>query len=383
MIQKTWNQDWIEDRIQLRAIQLRRPLSCVFELTYRCNFHCRMCYVHMNDAQAAPYGRLRTVDEWLDMAGQIRDAGVLYLTLTGGECTLYPGFGTLYRQIAKMGFRISVMSNAGAYTDSIRDLFREYPPHSVGITLYGGTNETYGAVTGDPYGYDKVVGNIRFLQSLGIRVALNFTMIRQNVLDYQKVAALCRELGVPFTLITDITPHNRDQSFSDALGSRLSPAERVCVACHPPENVAIALEEAKELEAELQHFVLPKAPDTPLPAQADACIGASTGCAILWNGDMQSCISMNGYHSVKPFETGFEAAWKRLKAMQDETFLLPGACQVCGMSSDCMYNCSARRYEGTGSPYEPDPYTCQYTYLLKLYRTRMGTPVIPETPPCS
>ena len=382
MIQKVWNPDRIEDRIQQKAIQRRRPLSCIFELTYRCNFRCRMCYVRMTDTQAAAYGRLRTVDEWLDMARQIHDAGVLYLTLTGGECTLYPGFGILYEQVAKMGFRLSVMSNAGAYTDSVRKLFQKYPPHTAAITLYGGSNETYEAVTGDPEGYDKVVGNIRFLQSIGVRVALNYTMVRQNVSDYPKVAELSVGLGIPFTLTTDITGHQRDVTFSDALGSRLSPAQRACIACHTPDEVAQALENAKELEKELEHFELPKAPDHPIPEQADACIGASVGCAILWNGDMQSCISMNGFKPVKPFETGFEAAWAQMKTQQDEVFRLPAACQVCELAPDCMHNCSARRYEGTGSPYEPDPYTCQYTYLLKIYKARVGAKEILEAPSC-
>ena len=380
MIQKVWDPDRIEDKIQLRAIQLHRPLSCIFELTYRCNFHCRMCYVRMNDVQAAPFGRLRTVEEWLDMTRQVHDAGVLYLTFTGGECTLYPGFETLYIQAAKMGFRLSIMSNAGAYTNSIRELFREYPPHSAAITLYGGCNETYKAVTGDPAGFDNVIINIRFLQSIGVRVRLNYTMVRQNVLDYPKVARMCSELGVSYTLITDITEHQRNPSFSDALESRLSPAQRVCIACHPPDEVATALEKAQELEKELERFELPEAPAEKLPPKQDDCIGSCTGCAILWNGDMQSCISMNGFHPVKPFEIGFEAAWKQMKINQEEIFRLSPTCQICSMASDCLHNCSARRYEGTGSPYIPDPYTCQYTYLLKRYKTMRNVSELPETP---
>ena len=64
MIEKRWDLNRVTDRIQLRAIQLRRPLSCTMELTYRCNFHCRMCYIRMTDAQAAPCGRMRTAEEW-------------------------------------------------------------------------------------------------------------------------------------------------------------------------------------------------------------------------------------------------------------------------------------------------------------------------------
>jgi hypothetical protein len=49
------------------------------------------------------------------------------------------------------------MSNAGGYNDPIRDVFRRFPPRHVSITLYGASNETYMAVTGDPSGYDKTL----------------------------------------------------------------------------------------------------------------------------------------------------------------------------------------------------------------------------------
>ena len=382
MIEKVWNLERIRDQLQKQAVERRRPLSCMMELTYRCNFRCRMCYIRMSDAQAAQFGRMRTVDEWLDMARQMYEAGVLYLTLTGGECTQYPGFIGLYEQLAQMGFRITIMSNAGAYTDAIRDVFRRYPPASVGITLYGGSNETYAAVTGDPQGFDKAVENIRYFQSIGVPVGLNFTMIRQNVMDYPKVGQLCKTLGLPYTLITDVTKHRHGDSLSEAMACRLTPAERACVACHPPEEVAQAMENAKALERELAVFHVPSAPAKSMPPRQDSCIGSCSGCAIYWNGEMQTCISLNGYHCAKPFEIGFEAAWAQLKAEQDTTFLRPTACQACDMAQDCLHNCAGRRFEGTGSPHEPDPYTCQYTYLLRLYRARRNHPDLPNMPDC-
>ena len=382
MIEKVWDPNRINDQIQMMAIQRRRPLSCTMELTYRCNFRCRMCYIRMTDEQAAPYGRLRTVEEWLDMAGQMRDAGVLNLILTGGECTTYPGFERLYEQLAQMGFRISIMTNAGAYTDSIREVFRRYPPSSAGITLYGGSNETYEAVTGDPKGFDRVVENIRFFQSIRVPVELNFTIIRQNIRDYPKVGELCQELGLSYTLITDITGHRHDASLSDALNSRLTPAERACVACYPPEEAAQAMEKARDLEKELVNFRVPEALEELPDPVSDSCIGSHTGCAIYWNGEMQTCISLNGYQNVKPFEIGFEAAWAQLKARQNETFHRPDVCRVCNMAADCLHNCTGRRFEGTGSPHEPDSYTCQYTYLLRICKARQKRTDVPDSPEC-
>lgn len=383
MIRKEWDLTKIRDRLQMQAIRLQRPLYCTMELTYRCNFRCRMCYVRMTDAQAAPYGRLRTPDEWLNMGRQVRDAGVLNLVLTGGECTQYPGFCELYEQLARMGFRISVMSNAGAWTDDVRDVLSRYPPTGVGVTLYGGCDETYAAVTGDPRGFSKVIDNLRFLRTRGIPFTLCFTIIRQNAPDYPKVGQACRELGVPYSLITDICPHRHCEAFSEALSCRLMPAERACVALHPPEEVGLALENAKELEKELEGFRMPAAPAEPLPPEQDSCMSSQIGCAICWNGEMQPCVSLYGCRSVHPFETGFEAAWAQLKAQQEETFRRPAVCQACGMAPDCLHTCAGRRFEGTGSPHEPDPYTCQYTYLLRLYRAKRSGADLPPTPPCA
>ena len=115
----------------------------------------------------------------------------------------------------------------------------------------------------------------------------------------------------------------------------------------------------------------------------NACIGSYSGCAIFWNGEMQTCISMNGRRNVKPFEVGFEAAGQQIQAEHDQTFLLPAQCQVCPMAGDCQHNCAARRFEGTGDNLTPDPYTCQYTYLLRLYRARRNNPDIPHAPSCT
>ena len=382
MIQKEWHPDRIKDQLLLQAIRNRRPLSCTLEVTYQCNFRCGMCYVRMSSEQAAPYGRLRTLEEWLGLAQQLLDAGVLYLNLTGGECTRYPGFVPLYEALCRMGFLVSIMSNAGAWTDAVRDVFRRFPPQSVGITLYGASNETCAAVTGDPNGLDRALGNIRFLQSLGVPTTLNFTVVRQNVLDYPKVDRLCRELQLPYTVITDLTTHQRDPAFSKAAEWRLSPAEQAVVACCKPDEVAQALQEAPALEAELRDFRMPEAPAEPLPPELDACIGSVTSCAIYWNGEMNTCVSTNGCQNVRPFEIGFEAAWQQLKARFETTFHRPAVCQACSMAPDCLHNCAGRRFEGTGSTQEPDPYTCQYVYLLRICKSRQPHADPPPSPMC-
>lgn len=357
----------IIDQLTMRAIERRRPLTAMLELTYRCNFNCGMCYVRMTEEQARPYGRMRTVEEWLDMARQLKEAGVLNLTLTGGECTRYPGFNELYMQLSQMGFRLYMLSNAGHYTPEQRSLFEQYPPHSVGITLYGGSRETYEAVTGNGDHFERVIQNIRFFQSIGVKVNLAFTIVRENVLDCPKVEALCRELGLKFAWTTFVHPHMRDAGFSHAASSCLSPAQRVCVEGYSLRNIEQALEEAKELEKELEHFSIPQLTEN-IPETLPACVGSLNSCAILWNGEMSPCISLTGNRRYLPFETGFEAAWQQMQADHGITFRTPEQCRTCALQNECSMRCHGKFYSVTGDAGTPSPELCQYTWLKQRFR---------------
>lgn len=374
---KEFDSNKIFDQLTLRAIERRRPLTAMLELTYRCNFRCKMCYVRMTDEQARPYGRMRTVEEWLDMARQLKEAGVLTLKLTGGECTQYPGFDELYGQLARMGFRLHILSNAGYYTEAQRELFRKFPPYSVSITLYGGSPETYRIVTGDAGGYERTLANIKFFQSIGVRVGIGYTMIRQNVLDYPKVEALCRELRLPLSYATAIHPHLRDACFSEAVASRLSPAQRVCVEKNYPWNVEQALKDAELLEKELEHFSLPRLPEAEIPEKLYPCIGSYTGCAILWNGEMTTCLSMTGYQKYFPFESGFEVAWRQMVSERESTFRTPDQCRACALQNVCNFHCQGMCNSFTGDAHTPDPEICKYTWLMQRYQPKLNDSSIP------
>lgn len=51
------------------------PISGTFELTPRCNFNCRMCYVHLPESEIHKHGRELSAGEWLRIA---REANVYY-----------------------------------------------------------------------------------------------------------------------------------------------------------------------------------------------------------------------------------------------------------------------------------------------------------------
>ena len=105
------------------------PISGTFELTPRCNFRCPMCYVRLTSEETARRGGELPVEEWLRLAEEAKEAGTTWLCITGGEPLLYPDFEELYRELAEMGFFITLQTNGYLLAkEKFQRLFDELPP---------------------------------------------------------------------------------------------------------------------------------------------------------------------------------------------------------------------------------------------------------------
>ena len=98
-----------------RAGEKGIPLGGNFELTPRCNMNCKMCYIRMSEQEMAHIGRERTVDEWLDIAKQAKDAGMLFLMLTGGEIDgaedVKKSFPDFFERLSALGAEVKIIGD--------------------------------------------------------------------------------------------------------------------------------------------------------------------------------------------------------------------------------------------------------------------------------
>lgn len=79
MKSRPYNSFW--QQIHKSAKEKSFPLRVMFELTYRCNFKCKHCYVPPIYRKK---GELATRDIF-SIIDQLKDMGCLYLGFTGGE----------------------------------------------------------------------------------------------------------------------------------------------------------------------------------------------------------------------------------------------------------------------------------------------------------
>lgn len=338
----------------------RYPLNGTFELTGRCNLSCKMCLVRIGQQELCSSGRReRTADEWINMAEQIRDAGTFSLLLTGGEVMLRPDFCEIYEAISRMGFVLSVYTNATMVSDEIMELFRKAPPHKIGVTMYGASNETYKNMCGSANGYDRFAEGVKRLSSLPSLFDIRTTIIKDNLQDLPAMREFAkREFGKDKTLtISRFVTDKVRGGVAHPKSCRLSPEENVSLI--HGNIVALSNEIQKgtiDIPEGLEKIKVRHGTKQPEGRYMfEKCGAGIDSYAVSWDGKMFACELLDrGY--TEPFVTGFNDAWEHLPEQYPLTENIE-KCSKCDLAGLCEA-CPATRLAETGNWFGVPEYSC-------------------------
>ena len=300
--------------LEQKAYEEEIPLKGTFELTARCNFNCNMCYIHLDEEQIKSIGRELTNEEWLNIARQAKDAGMLYLTLTGGEVFARPGFRELYEELSQMGFLIQIFSNGYLIDENVVEWLREIPPYMLRFTLYGVSNDTYERVCGIKYGFDRVSHAIDLVQEADIPLYLVSTITKENEKDMAAMSCFAKEKKVIFRATTDLLKPVRGAKRDVEMHRVDKEITR--------ENILKILCDSEQLVSYT---------DNPL----DVCGSYRKAFWITWNGNLQLCGFMS--NPIVPILAAgkFDEAWKLLLE-QLKQIKKPEGCNNCKFEGFCI-----------------------------------------------
>jgi radical SAM protein with 4Fe4S-binding SPASM domain len=183
-----------------KALKLNIPLSVQLDLTYRCNERCVHCYLDHHD-----HGEMTTA-EIKDLLDQMAEAGVFYLTVSGGEILMRRDFFEILEYARKRTFCIKLKTNGILIRKKEADRIKALGVESVQISIYSHIPEIHDAITKLPGSLEDSLEAIRRLRAHGIHVIMANVLMIQNAADYAGVKALAAELGAQFIMDPTITP---------------------------------------------------------------------------------------------------------------------------------------------------------------------------------
>jgi radical SAM protein with 4Fe4S-binding SPASM domain len=176
----------------------RTPLSGTLELTFRCNNRCVHCYVNQRIDDNKEKEKELTYAEICHLLDDLAEQGCLWLLLTGGEPLVREDFRDIYLYAKKKGFLITLFTNGTLITHSLADFFKEFPPRSIEITLYGITERTYEQVTRSPGSYGRCRKGIDLLMERSLPVKLKTVILTVNRHEFLAIKEFVEGLGLEF-----------------------------------------------------------------------------------------------------------------------------------------------------------------------------------------
>ncbi|MBR5547917.1 MAG: radical SAM protein [Clostridia bacterium] len=309
------------------------PVKGSFELTPLCNLDCKMCYVHLQPNQLGESERLLTVEEWKCIIQQAIDAGMIYASLTGGECLTYPGFKDIYLYLYSRGIQPDVLTNGRLLTDEMVSFFSKYPPAGIQVTLYGSNEDTYEAVTGHRV-FQQVIDNIKRVKDAGLSLLLTVSPSRYMKNDVRALLDLVHSFDVPYA-VGDTTLQAREETGRDI------------------QDYAIDLETSRKIRfVEWEYSTTKKkssqdripieyTPKNRCKLNGLPCGGAHSSFHVNWRGQLCPCIGYAPSVHCDILDAGFSVALQQLRQCMLQ-FAPPSECQNCSLKEVCV-TCPAEK----------------------------------------
>ena len=352
------------------------PLSGTFELTPVCNMDCKMCYVRLSRQAQEAMGPLKSAEQWLKLGQEAKNAGMLYLLVTGGEPFLHPQFRKILEGLHAIGLLVTVNSNGTMIDEKTVQWLKNCPPVRINISLYGASDETYARLCGNGQGFTQVTRAIRLLGSAGIPVKLNCSLTPHNVADLPEMAEFAEENQLTMQIASYMFPPVRKDAAMAGKNDRLS-----------PEEAAYYMAYADYLTLGKEKF-LARDGDMPLPPDPEeACaeVGEGSRCRagkcsfwITWQGQMTPCGMFPGAESPNVFEMPFPEAWEEVKRYVAE-IRLPAKCAGCSAKNTCRA-CSAMVIAESGRFDKVPQYRCDMMQALPSQYKRVKEEILWEKP---
>ncbi len=331
--------------LQGQAYARTIPLNVTLELTLRCNIRCLHCYNFDRDTRRpACHGGESlapelSVDEIFRVMGELREAGTLFLSLTGGEVLSAPHLFPVLDRARDLGFAVQLLSNGTLLRPGVAARLAGYRNLlGVSVSLYGATAEVHDGITQVRGSWRRTLDGVDRLRAQQVAVRLKLILMRPNAHE----AGAMRELAAARGLATliDLNVTARHDGTDGSLAMRVTADQVAALYAGPLADLA------------------PKGTRS-VDEAGFPCNCARGNCAVTARGDVQPCIAVPwaaGNVRQQPFGEIWRASpvFQQIRGLKLADYPGCGPCPdkaFCSRDRGAAFNASGR-YTGN------DPFVC-------------------------
>jgi radical SAM protein with 4Fe4S-binding SPASM domain len=344
------------------------PFLVVWNFTNACNLSCKHCYQSSGNK---PTPDELTAEEKMKAVDEMADAGVAYISLSGGEPLFMKDVFEVGKRIAEKGMGFAIATNGTMLTKETAQKLKDSGCCYVQISL-DGTRKTHDEFRGFSGAFDKTVQGIRNSVNAGLLTEVSMTVTKDNLNEVEDIIDLTEELGASTFMHYNFIPSGRGK---DIIDKDLSPEEReellnflaeecdkrdISVLSTAPQFSRI-MASGEYASSSLTHFDSISQQEgmgneTRFLAEfVGGCGGGRLYCGLEPNGDIIPCVFLpKVLGNIK--EDDFLEVWKDSEFMDDmrNRRRYDEGCGGCDYRSICG-GCRARAYAYYGDVQVSDP----------------------------
>jgi radical SAM protein with 4Fe4S-binding SPASM domain len=319
------------------------PLNASIETTLRCNIRCQHCYNFDRDVKREPCDgdaqpELST-EEILRLMTDLREAGCLFLSLTGGEVLMHPELFSFLDHARDLNLTVQLLSNGTLLRPGMARRLAGYPNLlGVSVSVYGATPAVHDAITQVPGSWRRTWAGAQRLRALGMAVRMKLIVMRQNAHEVTAMRAAATEHG--FAYLMDLTITSRHDGDVSSLDTRVTRDQLDDLYRGPLRDLVFT--GAREVTEE-----------------SFPCNCARGNCAISARGDVFPCVSVPmaaGNIRRQPFKEIWATSpvFQRIRGLQIADY---AQCAPCPHKAHCSRDRGAA-FNASGSYTGVDPFVC-------------------------
>ncbi len=330
--------------VMWRRLQERTPfpLSVMISLTGRCNArcgHCELILKHSADDELS-FAEISPILE------QLKEAGVLSVTFTGGEPCLRDDLEGIVADAAAKRFYVTLKTN-GTLIDEARSRSLIHAGlGGVHISIYHDVPDMHDAFVGIDGALSAAMNAAAMFKPSGARVQLSLIAMDWNVDAVFRLVDLCENRGYAYMVESQIAPRR---------GGDKTPLSHQA----PRNRLESLFRDPRVLDRKAFASISQRHSD-------DSVCGAGVGsCYIHHNGELWPCGRLP-YSMGNLKSDGFKEIWLTSKVRKEVLGTrwrrLP-SCNSCRLSGICS-RCLASALSAEGGFVVPDPRECEATRAL-------------------
>ncbi|MEV5567618.1 radical SAM protein [Streptomyces sp. NPDC052196] len=121
----------------------------------------------------------------------LRDAGVLWVELGGGECTIDPLFPETYALAYDLGMMVEILTNGSTlFRPDMLDLLTTRRPYRITLSVYGATETTFDEFTHRRGAFKKFMRGLAAAREAGLPLSLSVVITDKNAHEAPAMRAL-------------------------------------------------------------------------------------------------------------------------------------------------------------------------------------------------